>query len=482
MALIAIAADKGSPGVTTASVALAAIWPRPVLLAECDPSGGDLVYRLPAADGGHLDPRRGLLNLAVAARRGLEPHQVWQHAQRLHGGLDVLTGVSGAEQGAGLELLWGAVGRVLAGIPQADVIADCGRLGVDGPIYDLLAAAASVVLLTRATVGEVMRLRDRAAALALALGTRGRPACPINVVVVTDYKSISSAVEQVGQALRQTGSPARVIGGLADEPKSAEQLRGAWGGKLDKSMFIRSARAIAADLVAGLPGLASLNGTPAPQQAPPHPAAPQPGPLGAGPPQPFYPPPSGGTSAAPQPQYHGPAPAGDPRPAPAAPRYQATPPYQAGPQYPSGPPSGPQYAVDPAAASGPQYAVDPASVPRPLYPAAPAAQGSPPPATGAPGGPRSPDPALGPQHPSAVWAQPRTARPWSPPPGPPATAEEPAQPGQGYGGLPHRSGRGRHAGRRGEHPASSPQADEEPEAPAQPEPTSSPSLRNPGGR
>jgi len=43
MALIAIAADKGSPGVTTTSVALAAVWPRPVLLAECDPSGGDLV-------------------------------------------------------------------------------------------------------------------------------------------------------------------------------------------------------------------------------------------------------------------------------------------------------------------------------------------------------------------------------------------------------------------------------------------------------
>ena len=47
MALIAVAADKGAPGVTTASVALAAVWPRPVLLAECDPAGGDLVYRLP---------------------------------------------------------------------------------------------------------------------------------------------------------------------------------------------------------------------------------------------------------------------------------------------------------------------------------------------------------------------------------------------------------------------------------------------------
>ena len=47
MALIAVAADKGAPGVTTTALALAAVWPRPVLLAECDPAGGDLVYRFP---------------------------------------------------------------------------------------------------------------------------------------------------------------------------------------------------------------------------------------------------------------------------------------------------------------------------------------------------------------------------------------------------------------------------------------------------
>ena len=174
MALIAVAADKGAPGVTTTALALAAVWPRPVLLAECDPAGGDLVYRLPAADGGRLDQRRGLLSLAVAARRGLQPHQAWEHTQKLNGGLDILTGVTNAEQGAGLNLLWGPVGRVLAASSQADVIADCGRLGVDGPLYDLLAEAAVVVLVTRASLGEVVRLRDRSAAVATALHKRGR--------------------------------------------------------------------------------------------------------------------------------------------------------------------------------------------------------------------------------------------------------------------------------------------------------------------
>src|ERR1700722_258297 len=102
MALIVIAADKGAPGVTTTALALAAVWPRPVLLAEWGPSGGAFVYRFPPAQGNSPAPRRGLLPLAVAARRGLQPGQLWEHTQKMAGGLDVLTGVTNAEQGAGL--------------------------------------------------------------------------------------------------------------------------------------------------------------------------------------------------------------------------------------------------------------------------------------------------------------------------------------------------------------------------------------------
>ena len=131
MALIAVAADKGAPGVTTACIALAAVWPRQVLLAECDPAGGDLACWLPAAGGGQLDPGRGLLSLAVAARRGLRPGQVLEHTQKISGGLDVLAGVVTAEQGTGLELLWGPVGAALAQLPGLDVIADCGRITAD---------------------------------------------------------------------------------------------------------------------------------------------------------------------------------------------------------------------------------------------------------------------------------------------------------------------------------------------------------------
>ena len=242
--LLAVAADKGAPGVTTTAVALAAVWPRPVLLAECDPAGGDLVYRLPGEGAGRLDPRRGLLSLAVAARRDLQPAQLWTHAQKLRGGLDVLLGVTSAEQGAGLEPLWGPVGGLLAGLPQADVIADCGRLGPDGAYYDLLAHATAVVLVTRPSLGEMVRLRDRAAAVSLAVRQRGGHDARVGVLVVADHRAFSRALAEVGQVL----GAASVLGGLAFEPRSAELLRGEWGGRLDKSLLIRTAREVAGQL------------------------------------------------------------------------------------------------------------------------------------------------------------------------------------------------------------------------------------------
>jgi hypothetical protein len=250
--LIAVAADKGAPGVTTTALALAAIWPRPVLLAECDPAGGDLVYRLPGQGGGRLDPRRGLLSLAVAARRDLQPTQLWTHAQKLRGGLDVLLGVTSAEQGAGLEPLWEPVGSVLAGLPQADVIADCGRLGPDGAYYDLLAHAAVIVLVTRPSLGEVVRLRDRAAAVSLAVRQRGGQDARIGVLVVADHRVFSRALTEVSQVLGAVS----MLGGIAFEPRSAELLRGEWGGRLDKSLLIRTAREVAGQL-AGPPAVAS---------------------------------------------------------------------------------------------------------------------------------------------------------------------------------------------------------------------------------
>jgi len=272
MALIAIASDKGAPGVTTAALALAAVWPRAVLLAECDPAGGDLAFRFPAADGGHLDPRRGVLSLAVAARRGMQPNQVWEHVQKLHGGLDVLTGVTNA-------------------------IADCGRLGAEGPLYDLLTEATTAVLISRVGMGDVVRLRDRAAVVAAAAQSRGRRGFGAGVLIVADASTFKASLPEVQHVLGQANAPAVVIGRLADDPKSAALLSGGLSGKVGKTALIKTAKDIAAQLVAGLPPAPNAGLPPAPNQPAPgasatsrhgrhHAAVPQPSPQQPPPQQP----------------------------------------------------------------------------------------------------------------------------------------------------------------------------------------------------
>ncbi|MEV4801978.1 hypothetical protein AB0K18_18350 [Nonomuraea sp. NPDC049421] len=235
MGLIVLAADKGAPGVTTAATALAAVWPRPVLLAECDPAGGDLAYRLPAADGGVLNPAKGLLTLGATARRGLEAAQIQQHTQKIVGGLDVLVGLGHGEQAAGLTWLWGPLGRALAAIPGADVIADCGRLSAHPQLGDLIAEAEQVVLLTRATLDHVAHLRERLQ-ITKAHG----------VVVIADPRNYRGSIEDVR---RIVGNTVQYVHGLAHDPKGAELLRGQWGGRLDRSLLIRTARDLAQRLV-----------------------------------------------------------------------------------------------------------------------------------------------------------------------------------------------------------------------------------------
>jgi hypothetical protein len=249
MALIALAADKGSPGVTTAALALGAVWPARAIVAECDPAGGDLVYRLPGSDGGPLDPNLGLLSLAATARRGLHPGQVWEHTQVLSGGLDVLVGLATAEQAGGLSGLWSVFGQALSLIPDADAFADCGRLGPATPMAELMAHAAMVLLLARATPDGVAHLRDRLTVLAAALDRGAMGAGPsLGVVLVAPPNEGRRAAEQVSSLLHSAQLPANVVGVLAHDPKGAAMLAGEWSGRLDKSPLIRSAREIVLSL------------------------------------------------------------------------------------------------------------------------------------------------------------------------------------------------------------------------------------------
>ncbi|MFJ3722048.1 hypothetical protein ACIPYQ_05675 [Streptomyces sp. NPDC090045] len=258
MALIALAADKGSPGVTTTAVALAAVWPRRALLAEADPAGGDLVYRSSAAHGGPLNPNSGMLSIAATARRGLAPDQLWDHAQTMSGGLDVLVGLGSAEQSAGLVGQWPLLGRAFATLAEsphapADVIADCGRVSGDGPALELFAHASLVLLVARTQPESIARVRDRALALSARLQGSQRGAAQLTgpqlgVLLVADPKDSSKVSNQVNDMLVASRSGVRVMGTLAYDLQGAEQLAGRRRGRLDKSLLIRSARQISFDL------------------------------------------------------------------------------------------------------------------------------------------------------------------------------------------------------------------------------------------
>ncbi len=249
MALIVLASDKGSPGVTTTAVALAGVWPRRAILAECDPTGGDLVYRSPADHGGPLNPNIGMLSLATTARHGLSAHQLGDHLQRIHGGLEVIAGLATGDQSAGLSGLWSHLGRAFDALPETDVIADCGRVESGSASLELMSGAALTVLIARTSAEQIAHVRDRALSLVQRIGggnalSSGGLGVPIGVVLIVDPKQRGRVTAQVDELLRHGGLPVKVIGTIADDPDGAELINGRGRGRLDKTLLIRSAREV----------------------------------------------------------------------------------------------------------------------------------------------------------------------------------------------------------------------------------------------
>jgi MinD-like ATPase involved in chromosome partitioning or flagellar assembly len=228
--IVVLASAKGSPGVTTALLALTGMWPRPVLMAECDPNGADLAARF------GLPPNPGLVSLASAARHGLGPRQLREHMQRLPGGIPVLLGVQLPEQALALGPLWSRLAAELARL-EVDVLVDGGQLVGDSPVLELVAGADLLVLVGRPTVEGVTHLAGRIARLEQQ-GQR-----PV-VVLVGDRPYGPRAVEET---LRAEGLRAPVLGVLADDPRAAAALSGESGrpSLLARSLLVRSAREIA---------------------------------------------------------------------------------------------------------------------------------------------------------------------------------------------------------------------------------------------
>lgn len=249
MGLIAVASAKGSPGATTTALLFGALWPRPVIVAECDPHGGDVASRLPAEDGGVVDPDRGLLSLGAAGRKSLRPELVPEHTQRISGGLDVLVGVRVPEQSGGLAQQWGQLGPIFGGIPGFDVIADMGRLGAATPQNVMLAAATDLVMVCDAQPSNVVHLRERILALQPALRPESSNGTRIHVAVVADPKR-RQAVREVDEAMRRAAAVVAEVYHVAHDPKGAGFFVGEMAGRPDRTALVKSALPVVARLAA----------------------------------------------------------------------------------------------------------------------------------------------------------------------------------------------------------------------------------------
>lgn len=244
--LLGLASAKGAPGVTTTARALAAVWPTDVVLADCDPSGGDLAVLGRTADGDVLDPERGLLSLAAQVRRGAGGVSVEEHVQRLDGGLDVLCGVAGPEQMSGIAPLWPALSGVLRHQAGANVVADLGRLVPGSPVAPLVQACDALVLVTRPAVEAYAHLRERLRWLATMQDLPGGgPA--LGVLVVADPRE-SRVGPELSRLLGHSGLQVPVIGVVADDRRAADVLQGRVERGIGRSLLVRSSRALVGPL------------------------------------------------------------------------------------------------------------------------------------------------------------------------------------------------------------------------------------------
>jgi hypothetical protein len=255
---------KGSPGVTVSGLAFTLAWPRPVILAECDPAGGDLAagfLREVSLDG------RGLAPLGASLRRGRLATDLWGQLVDLAPGEatamsrlvlpgftepgqarawtagDVPGGPSGWQELAALFTRLSSdhphvgdhshVGEAPAGW-RGDVIADCGRLAAADRPAPVLAAADLVLLVARPVLGSL-----RAAAVGLAELSR-HGIGPVGLLMVGDGEYAPT------ECARQLG--VRLIAALPADPAAARVLT--HGGRSHRGRLLRAAAHTASALAA----------------------------------------------------------------------------------------------------------------------------------------------------------------------------------------------------------------------------------------
>lgn len=239
MALLAIASAR-SAGLTTSALALAASWPRKVLLAELDPDGGTIA----AGRAANSDP--GLKTLAAAGRHYLSPGLITSNTQEFPGGTAVLMSPASPDRciAALTALNSVGLGETLKAISGLDVIADCGRIDSSSPALPVVHQADAVIFVVRPTLVDIVGLRGRLETMELRSTVRA------GIAVV---KNGPHGIDDVAAAFRLP-----VVGSLEWDPRAASAL-GEGRRVLGRSKLMQAAQRLASDLAAQLQAAGTAN-------------------------------------------------------------------------------------------------------------------------------------------------------------------------------------------------------------------------------
>jgi hypothetical protein len=234
MAVIALTAASGSPGVTTTAVGLAFCWPRPVFLIEADPTGGSGILAgflkgTTTYDGGLVELALSPLDVADVLREFVRP---------LSPQVSLVAGTRTHAQAAALRDVWEPLAVALAGLEASgqDVIVDAGRLGLVGSPDPLLESADAALLLTRTNLPAISAARSWAESVRPPATGWRHP----GLLLVGEGKPYRDT--EVSKAL---GMP--VVADLPDDPEAAAVYhRGASPPRhFDSGPYIRGLQALA---------------------------------------------------------------------------------------------------------------------------------------------------------------------------------------------------------------------------------------------
>lgn len=241
MTVVGFFSAKGAPGTTTTAMLAASLWPNPVLLADCDPAGGDVGLRLPAPDGRPLDLERGMLSLLSVARRSLAPDALAAHVQPVLGGGAVLVGLSGPEQAGAAGPAWATIAGVLGSLSGQDAILDLGRLDSRSPVLPLAVTAPLLVCVVDTSLPSVYAARARLRTLTTTLRDRDGGGPRIGLICRAADRREADGVAGV---IRGEFSDVTYLGQLAVDERGAEIFNGRPVSRPERTLLVRSGREV----------------------------------------------------------------------------------------------------------------------------------------------------------------------------------------------------------------------------------------------